>query len=166
MTKEDIRGTAVIVVSVILILIFSSINHGLDESISIERLATLWSRPNWLGYFFFMTFLTITTYLITRTLTLIIKSRESLSPSLPAFDPDAPTASFGGRRKADTSFAFVKYLKKVLGIWKVMENMAVVRGERLLERTSDERVVWLTGVGWAVVGGSLAGACLVFTKAV
>lgn len=36
-TKEDVRGTALIVVAVILILIFSSINHGLDGSISIER---------------------------------------------------------------------------------------------------------------------------------
>jgi hypothetical protein len=36
-TKEDVRGTALIVVAVILILIFSSINHGLDGSISLER---------------------------------------------------------------------------------------------------------------------------------
>jgi hypothetical protein len=51
-------------------------------------------------------------------------------------------------------------------LWSKGQMAAVNRGERLLERTPDERLLWLTGVGWAVVGGSLAGACLVFTKAV
>lgn len=51
-------------------------------------------------------------------------------------------------------------------MWHTGQMWAVVKGERLLERTPDERLLWLTGVGWAVVGGSLAGACLVFTKAV
>jgi hypothetical protein len=37
---------------------------------------------------------------------------------------------------------------------------------RVFERTDDVRLRWLEGVGWAVVGGSLAGGCLVFTKAV
>lgn len=36
----------------------------------------------------------------------------------------------------------------------------------MLERTNDERVRYMQGIGWAVVGGSLAGGCLVFTKAV
>lgn len=45
-TKEDVRGTALIVVAVILILIFSSINHGLDGSISLERcVMRLRNRP-------------------------------------------------------------------------------------------------------------------------
>ena len=36
-TATDIRGTAVIVLGVILIMVFSSINHGLQQAISIER---------------------------------------------------------------------------------------------------------------------------------
>lgn len=36
-TATDIRGTAVIVMGVILIMVFSSINHGLQQSISLER---------------------------------------------------------------------------------------------------------------------------------
>jgi hypothetical protein len=36
-TPTDIRGTAVIVLGVILIMIFSSINHGLQQSISVDR---------------------------------------------------------------------------------------------------------------------------------
>jgi hypothetical protein len=38
-TSTDIRGTAVIVLGVILIMVFSSINHGLQQAISIERSA-------------------------------------------------------------------------------------------------------------------------------
>ena len=131
-----------------------------------RRLAILWARPNWLSYFFIITFLTFFVYLITRTLHLILKSRESLSPSLPAFDPDSAGTNLGGRRKADTSNKVVKAFKRVVAMWHVGQMWAVVKGERLLERTPDERLLWLTGVGWAVVGGSLAGACLVFTKAV
>jgi hypothetical protein len=33
-------------------------------------------------------------------------------------------------------------------------------------RASDARLLWLEGIAWAVAGGSLAGLCLVFTKAV
>jgi hypothetical protein len=36
-TATDIRGTAVIVLGVILIMVFSSINHGLQQAISVER---------------------------------------------------------------------------------------------------------------------------------
>lgn len=36
-TKEDVRGTALIVLGVLCILIFSSINHGLDAVITVER---------------------------------------------------------------------------------------------------------------------------------
>jgi hypothetical protein len=40
-TATDIRGTAVIVLGVILIMVFSSINHGLQQSITIERYVLL-----------------------------------------------------------------------------------------------------------------------------
>lgn len=36
-TKEDVRGTALIVLGVLCILIFSSINHGLDAVITVSR---------------------------------------------------------------------------------------------------------------------------------
>ena len=44
-TATDIRGTAVIVLGVILIMVFSSINHGLQQSISMERYVPLGSSP-------------------------------------------------------------------------------------------------------------------------
>jgi len=35
----------------------------------------------------------------------------------------------------------------------------------MFQRADDARITWLEGIGWAVAGGSLAGLCLVFTKA-
>jgi len=43
--------------------------------------------------------------------------------------------------------------------------MLLNRMEKMTVRTDDARLTWLQGIGWAVVGGSLAGLCLVFTKA-
>ncbi|KAJ9105016.1 hypothetical protein QFC20_004457 [Naganishia adeliensis] len=98
-TKEDVRGTALIVLGVLCILIFSSINHGLDAVITVERLSEMWSRGNWLAWFFFITFSTFFTYEITHLLALLLKSRESLSPT-GEFDPSLPPATGGGRSRA------------------------------------------------------------------
>jgi hypothetical protein len=38
--------------------------------------------------------------------------------------------------------------------------------DRLFAGTEDAKITWLEGIGWGVTGGSLAGMCLVFTKAV
>lgn len=38
--------------------------------------------------------------------------------------------------------------------------------EVAFSRAGDARLIWLEGIGWAVAGGSLAGLCLVFTKAI
>lgn len=37
MTTSDIRGTALIVFGVILIVVFSSINHGLKQELSVSE---------------------------------------------------------------------------------------------------------------------------------
>lgn len=50
-------------------------------------------------------------------------------------------------------------------VFKGIEKSILVRLEKVFSRTDDSRIVWLQGIGWAVAGGSLAGGCLVFTKA-
>ncbi len=44
--------------------------------------------------------------------------------------------------------------------------MILGKMEKIFQRTDDARIIWLEGMGWAVAGGSLAGLCLVFTKAI
>ncbi|KAJ9114030.1 hypothetical protein QFC22_005850 [Naganishia vaughanmartiniae] len=167
-TRSDIRGTSLIVLGVLCILVFSSINHGLDGVITVERLSQMWSRGNWLAWFFFITFATLFVYETTHLLALLLKSRESLSPGPTALADDS-LPSGGGRRKAPPAYALnpvYKALRGLLGAVKVLRGKALVRLERVLERTDDARVRFMAGIGWAVVGGSLAGGCLVFTKAV
>jgi hypothetical protein len=130
----------------------------------------MWSRGNWLAWFFFITFATLFVYETTHLLALLLKSRESLSPgptSLDNDDSDLPTG--GGRRKPLPAYAtnpVYKALRASLGGVKTLRSKLLVRLERVLERTDDARVRYMAGIGWAVVGGSLAGGCLVFTKAV
>lgn len=91
----------------------------------------------------------------------VSKSRASFSPM------PSPTVGTGGRLPAvEQSSSIVQRVRSVWGKWKSLEATAVTHLERFLQRTDDARVTWLEGIGWAVAGGSLAGLCLVFTKAV
>jgi len=58
------------------------------------------------------------------------------------------------------------FFKRIWGSWKRIEGKIICRMEITFSRTDDARIIWLQGIGWAVAGGSLAGLCLVFTKAV
>lgn len=79
-TTSDLRGTAVIILGVILIIVFSSINHGLQQSLSIERLNSLWSRPAWLAYFIMVVLFTASAYIVSLLLQSLLASRASFSP--------------------------------------------------------------------------------------
>jgi hypothetical protein len=59
----------------------------------------------------------------------------------------------------------IKAFKTVWAKWRGVREMVLARMERVFERTDDARLRYMQGIGWAVVGGSLAGGCLVFTKA-
>lgn len=156
---------------VILILVFSSINHGLRDSLTIDELSRLWRRPSWLSYFFFLTAATYGVYLISDVLAKVSKNRASFD-SLPS--PELPTArSFGRSSPGVNGSAVAKYWSKAKWIHryakakhKHYENIILRYIEEKLSRASDARVQWFEGIGWAVCGGSLAGLCIIFTKAV
>ncbi|KAJ9108218.1 hypothetical protein QFC19_002465 [Naganishia cerealis] len=160
-TREDVRGTALIVLGVLCILIFSSINHGLDGVITVERLSQMWSRGNWLAWFFFITFSTLLTYEFTHLLALLLKSRESLSPDPAMDDHELSLASTGGGRRKPSAWGYasnplVKALYTIIGAHRKVRGNLLARLERMLERTDDARIKYIQGIGWAVVGGSLA----------
>ncbi|RSH94093.1 hypothetical protein EHS25_006747 [Saitozyma podzolica] len=157
-TPTDIRGTAVIVLGVILILVFSSINHGLSQSLSVSRLNSLWTRGSWLAYFAFLVAFTASTYLVSHLLKRLVSSRASFSP-LPS-----PTIELAPSRPKPPH-PIIAFYRKVVEAWNKFEGIALKRIEIILARADDARVIWLQGIGWAVAGGSLAGLCLVFTKA-
>ncbi|KAL7424060.1 hypothetical protein Q5752_001645 [Cryptotrichosporon argae] len=153
-TPTDIRGTALIVLGVILILVFSSINHGLSQSLSISRLDSLWSRAAWLAYFLALSALTALVALFAHLVSALLRSRASFSPlSSPSLPLPTMRAPPGPVRRAWAGC-------------RALERALLGRLERACGRTPDARLIWLEGIGWAVCGGSLAGLCLVFTKAV
>ncbi|KAK8869760.1 hypothetical protein IAR55_000328 [Kwoniella newhampshirensis] len=157
-TPTDIRGTAVIIVGVILIIVFSSINHGLIQSLDIDRLNSLWTRGSWIAYFIFIILFTSFVYLLSNLLAAFLASRASFSP-LPSPTLELPTS------KPKEPNAFKGFFLRITKGRKRIENFALRRMESLFQRTDDARLIWLQGIGWAVTGGSLAGLCLVFTKA-
>ncbi|WWD15965.1 hypothetical protein CI109_100389 [Kwoniella shandongensis] len=158
-TPTDIRGTAVIIVGVILIIVFSSINHGLIQSLDITRLNSLWTRGSWIAYFIFIILFTSFVYLLSNLLAAFLASRASFSP-LPSPSLELPTS----RPKSPN--AIKGFFQKIGRGQKKIESIALRRMESMFQRTDDARLIWLQGIGWAVTGGSLAGLCLVFTKAV
>jgi hypothetical protein len=134
--------------------------------IGFGSLSELWSRPNWLAWFFFVTFFIFFTYEVTHLLNLLLKSRESLSPAGGAeFDASLPPMTSGGRSRNGGTNPVIKAVKTVWAKWRGVREMVLARMERVFERTDDARLRYMQGIGWAVVGGSLAGGCLVFTKA-
>lgn len=163
-TPTDIRGTGVIVLGVILILVFSSINHGLTQGVTIERLNSLWGRGSWLAYFAFLVAFTATTYFTSNVLALLLASRASYSP-LPSPELELGRGS-RSQGQSTGGMAVPTFFKKIWTGWRRLEHQVLVQVERILARTDDPRVTWLQGIGWAVAGGALAGLCLVFTKAV
>ena len=140
-------------------MIFSSINHGLSQTITIETLNDLWTRAAWLAYFAVLITFTASTYFVSSLLAALLASRASFSP-LPSPTTELPIAS---RQKPPN--AVKAQLLRVSASWSAMESASLKRLERLFQRTDDARIIWLQGIGWAVAGGSLAGVCLVFTKA-
>lgn len=122
-------------------------------------LNSLWSRPAWLAYFIMVVLFTASAYIVSLLLRSLLSSRASFSP-LASPSLELPTS------RSSSPNPLVKSYKKLTGIWGKFERFAVGKLEVVFQRTDDAKVTWLQGIGWAVAGGSLAGLCLVFTKAV
>lgn len=119
------------------------------------RLSALWRRGSWLSYFFVLIFATWVVYLVGNLLHKVAKQRASFSP-LPS-----PTMGRGSRAPPA-----LNVFQRALAQWRAWESSVLSYLERLLQRTQDARVQWLEGIFFASCGGSLAGLCLVFTKAI
>ncbi|KAI0373429.1 hypothetical protein BV20DRAFT_962572 [Pilatotrama ljubarskyi] len=154
-TKTDIYGTIIVIVGVIGIVAFGSINSGLGTETDARHLTYLWTRGNWLAYFFFMAFALISLYIFTSQLDQVLAARGDLNA-----EPFA-----GMRARAGASPSPKTYIGKARAFWT---NAMLWSREKLETWTAphdDKRIAWTLGIGWACCGGGLAGACLVFAKA-
>ena len=149
------QGTIIVIIGVIGIVAFGSINSGLATETDANHLTELWSRGNWLAYFFFMTFALILLYTFASQLDQVLVARSDLTA-----EPFA-----GMRARAGGLVPPVTFGGKLLAFW---DNAMMWTREKLEFWTAphdEKRIAWTLGIGWACCGGGLAGACLVFAKA-
>ncbi|KAJ6593981.1 hypothetical protein B0H19DRAFT_918238 [Mycena capillaripes] len=161
-TSTDIYGTVVVVLGVIGIVAFGSINSGLAQETDVEHLTSLWRRGGWLGFFFFMTLSLILLLVATGKLDAMLIARSDLS-SVP-FAPGLPTSRPAESDPRSQNF-FVKTVGTVQRIWHSAMVLLVEWLELWTAPKDDTTIAWTLGIGWACCGGGLAGGCLVFAKA-
>ncbi|EPQ57506.1 hypothetical protein GLOTRDRAFT_137822 [Gloeophyllum trabeum ATCC 11539] len=153
-TSTDIYGTIIVIVGVIGIVAFGSINSGLASETDVAHLTKLWTRGGWLGFFFFMAFALIILYVFTSQLDAVLSARSDLSAE--------PFAGMSGRRNLSPGVGFIgkariAYTKAMMWIGEQLELWTAAKG--------DKQIAWTLGIGWACCGGGLAGGTLVFAKA-
>ena len=149
------QGTIIVIIGVIGIVAFGSINSGLASETDAHHLTELWTRGNWLAYFFIMSFALIFLYIFTAQLDQVLSARSDLTA-----EPFAGMRSRAGGLVAPPTLA-----GKAIAFW---DNAMMWTREKLELWTAphdDKRIAWTLGIGWACCGGGLAGATLVFAKA-
>jgi len=153
-TSSDIWGTVIVIFGVIGIVAFGSINSGLDSETNAAHLTFLWTRGNWLSYFFFMAFALIALYFFTSQLDAVLVTRSDLSA--------VPFSGMSARRDLPVATNWFGKVP-VFYQWTVMKIREFL--EIWMAPHDDKRVAWTLGIGWACCGGGLAGGTLVFAKA-
>ncbi|KAG6842186.1 hypothetical protein C0991_001679 [Blastosporella zonata] len=172
-------GTIVVILGVIGIVAFGSINSGLSSQTDVTHITYLWRRGGWLGFFFAMSAALLSLLVFSERLDAVLASRADLTvPSTPTESPrpdlstdnpripdsDLPTKSAGLyifafarallraiRRIRATWASFMVWITGWLQVWTAPQD--------------DKQVAWTLGIAWACCGGGLAGGTLVFAKA-
>ncbi|KAF5370891.1 hypothetical protein D9758_002030 [Tetrapyrgos nigripes] len=158
-TSTDIYGTIIVILGVIGIVAFGSINSGLAAETDVAHLTYLWRRGGWLAYFFFMTFALLLLLLCTYQLDAVLIARADIS-SVPFAGYNLPSDGTPGRKSSRGVLSAVR---------RTWQNMMTKLGQWLELWTAakdDKTIAWTLGIGWACAGGGLAGGTLVFAKAI
>jgi magnesium transporter len=160
-----VQGTIIVILGVIGIVAFGSINSGLATETDVKHLTHLWRRPGWLGFFFLMTFALLLLLLFTIKLDEVLVSRNDVS-SVPFAGSGGGMANGGNRSsKATSTNGFVKAYMKLRLAWQAVSQRISEYLEMWTVTKDDQTIAWILGIGWACNGGGLAGGTLVFAKA-
>ncbi|KAF7288711.1 hypothetical protein HMN09_01377100 [Mycena chlorophos] len=157
-TANDIYGTIVVVLGVIGIVAFGSINSGLRTETDVDHLTALWRRGGWLGYFFLMSFTLIFLIIATYKLDAVLAARSDLEAA------PRPTSK-PGRATAQSANPIIRVWQTVLEWWNWSMRLLTEWLEWWTGPKDETTIAWTLGIGWACCGGGLAGGCLVFAKA-
>lgn len=153
-TKRDIQGTLLIVVGVIGIVSFGSVNDGISDMLDINVLIDLWGRLAWLLWFFVLVLVTVGVYIIGLDLEKVSLKRADESEYKTATSSQPLNL---GRIKS----VFYKCKGVVTSIRaKVFKSL-----ENVVGNVEDASLKRLVGLVWAVEGGIMASECLILAKA-
>lgn len=132
------QGTIIVIIGVIGIVAFGSINSGIASETDAEHLTYLWRRGGWLWFFFLMAISLICTYIFTNELETVLTARSDLSAE--------PFAGMGARRTQlpGTTLA--------IKVRNHIENLLMWLRDKLDTWTApheDKQIAWTLGIGFA-----------------
>jgi len=153
------KGTVVVVFGVVGIVAFGSINSGLTSETDVAHVTYLWRRAGWLGFFFCMSvaLFVVGVGVVSLDAVLAERSEEGVATMDDELSPRIVTSKI-----TNTSNSFVGRLTNT---WNRMMMWVKDALERWTASRDEMQVAWMLGIGWACLGGGLAGGCLVFAKA-
>ncbi|ESK97094.1 hypothetical protein Moror_6315 [Moniliophthora roreri MCA 2997] len=155
-TSNDIYGTIVVVLGVVGIVAFGSINSGLASETDVMHLTYLWRRSGWLLYFFIISFALLLVLLFIYKLDAVLTARSDIS-AVPF--AGYPTSARGESKSPIGVFGKMKCT------WNSISNKISQWLEAWTAPKDDRTLAWTLGIGWGSCGGGLAGGTLVFAKA-
>lgn len=142
-----------VILGVVGIVAFGSINSGLATESDANHLSHLWARGGWIGYFIVMCSVLFALLVCIVQLDAILVARSDLEA--------VPFAAAGGARSSPPTGR----LARIRGAWATVITWIRVRLELWTSAHDDKQIAWTLGIAWACAGGGLAGGCLVFAKA-
>lgn len=153
-TKRDIQGTLLIVLGVIGIVSFGSVNDGISDMLDINVLIDLWGRVAWLLWFFFLVFVTVSVYVIGLDLEKVSVRRADESGNKTPTSNHPPNLGH-----------FKSLLYNCRGFFTGIRAKGFNSLENLVGSVPDASLKRLVGLVWAIEGGIMASECLILAKA-
>ncbi|OCB88473.1 hypothetical protein A7U60_g4381 [Sanghuangporus baumii] len=161
-TNTDIYGTVVVILGVVGIVAFGSINSGLENGMDLELLKSLWGRANWILFFIAMTIALTSVYIFAAQLERVLVARGDIS----AVPFAAQSQAFHRQAESDASLVRAPWYdrKRLAVLWQGAMGRLAERLETWTAAKDDKTIAWTLGIAWACCGGGLAGGCLVFAR--
>jgi magnesium transporter len=156
-----LQGTIIVILGVIGIVAFGSINSGLATETDVAHLTDLWRRGGWLAYFFVMTFALLLLLLCTYQLDAVLISRADIS-AVPFAGYNLSNENSNGKNRRGFVLDTIAAIRRT---WRMTMAKLGQCLELWTAAKDDKTIAWTLGIGWACAGGGLAGGTLVFAKA-
>lgn len=172
-SRLDLYGTATVIVGVVGVVVFSNQRReGADDPearLDAPFVAALWSRPQWIVYFVARVGISLATWWLANLAADVCAARVDVDRSADADDdPSYGSARHAAPASASSDGSILGRARAMVGVGKARERVLYAalrsRGDAWARTKSDIVVRQLAGFAWALAGGLLAGATLVFAK--